>query len=79
LRGALQGAVHGCDRRPERLRDLLGGETEHLPKNEHGALPRREVLERRDERQLDGLALLVASLGRGIAVLDAERLVRVRL
>jgi hypothetical protein len=37
------------------------------------------VLQRRDEGELDGLALLVASLGRGVPVLDGESLVRIRL
>jgi hypothetical protein len=37
------------------------------------------VLERGDEGKLDALALLVAGLGRGIAVLEAQPLVRVGL
>ena len=40
---------------------------------------RRQVLERGDERELHALALLVARLGRGEPVLDAEQLVGVRL
>ena len=79
LVGALQGAVHGCDCRPERLRDLLGGETEHLAEDEHCPLSRRQVLERRHERQLHGLSLLVAGLGRRIALLEAQHLVGVGL
>jgi hypothetical protein len=37
------------------------------------------VLKRGDEGELDGLALLVASLGRGIPVFKPERLIGVRL
>jgi hypothetical protein len=37
------------------------------------------VLQRGDKRELDALALLVARLGRGIAVLEPEVLLRVRL
>ena len=77
--GALQRAVDGGDRRLERLRDLPGREAEHLAKDQHRALVGRQVLKRGDERELHGLALLVAGLGRGVAVLEAERLVRVRL
>ena len=55
------------------------GESEHLAEDEHRALPRRQVLQCRDEGKLDGLALLVASLGRRVAVRDAQPLVRVRL
>src|SRR5215210_3863681 len=43
--GALEGAVHRRDRGLERLRDLLGGETEHLAQNQDGVLSRRQVLE----------------------------------
>ena len=39
-------------------------EAEHLAQDQHRALARGQVLERRDERQLDALALLVARLGR---------------
>ena len=72
LAGALQGAVHRGDGRLERLGDLAGREAEHLAQDQHGALVGRQVLERRDERQLDALALLVARLGRGKAVLEAQ-------
>ena len=61
------------------VRDLLGRVAEHLAQDQHGALARREVLERGDERELDALAQLVARLGPGEPVLQAELLVRVRL
>ena len=76
---ALQGAVDRRRRRLERVGDLAAREAEHVAQDQHGALARRQVLERGDERELDALALLVASLGRGEAVLEAEPLVRVRL
>ena len=44
---------------------------EHLAQDEHGALARREVLERGDEGELDTLALLVAHIGRGLAPREA--------
>src|SRR5207248_5097570 len=43
------------------------------------ALARGQALQRRDERQLDALAALVASLGTGDAVLEPQQLVGVRL
>ncbi len=46
---------------------------------EHRALGGRQVLQRRDEGELDGLALLVACVRRGIAVPEPQRLVRVGL
>ncbi len=63
----------------QRLGDLLGREAEHLAQDQHRALGGRQVLERGDERELDALAPLVAGLGRGEAVLDAQDLVRVGL
>ena len=62
---ALENAVDGVGRRVERLTDLRGGEAEDVAKDQHRPLPRRQVLERRDKRQLDALALLVARVGRG--------------
>jgi hypothetical protein len=76
LPGPLQRAVHGGDARVERLRRLLRREAEHLAQDERRALVRGEVLERGDERQLHALAQLVAGLGRGVAVLEAEPLIR---
>ena len=58
---------------------LLGGEAEHLAEDQRRALAWRQVLERGDEGELDALALLVARLGRRVAVLHAELLVRVGL
>jgi len=54
--GALEGAVHRRDRGLERLRDLLGGEAQHLTKDQHGALIGRQMLERGDEGHADRLA-----------------------
>src|SRR4029453_11675686 len=65
LAGALQGTVHRGDGRLERLGDLAGREAEHVALEQDGALVGRQMLERRDERQLHALALLVASLRRG--------------
>jgi hypothetical protein len=62
---ALENAVDGVGRRVERLADLRGGEAEDVAKDQRRPLPRRQVLERCDERQLDALALLVACVGRG--------------
>ena len=41
---ALQSAIDGLRSGLERLGDLLAGEPEHVTKNQHGALTRREVL-----------------------------------
>ena len=76
LAGALQGAVDRSDRRLQRLRHPSGREAEHLAQKEDGALRGREVLERRDERELNRLALLVARLGRRVAVQRRERRIR---
>ena len=70
LAGTLERAVHGGDGRVERLRCLLRGEPEHVAQDQRGALPRGQVLERRDEGQLERLTALVA-LGRGGAVRHA--------
>ena len=79
---ALERAVDGLGRRLERVGDLGAGEAEHVAQDQHRALTRRQVLERRHERQLHALALLVTSLGPGEAVregavgvgLDPDRL-----
>jgi len=63
----------------ERLCGLPGGEAEDIAQNQGGALAARQVLQRRDERQLQRLASFVARLGPRGAVGDAERLVRVGL
>src|SRR4029453_8089587 len=65
LAGALQGTVHRGDGRLERLGDLAGRKAEHIALEQDGTLVGRQMLERRDERQLHALALLVASLRRG--------------
>ena len=77
LASALEGAVHGGDRGVERLGHLARGEAEHLAQDQSRALVGGQVLERRHERQLDALAQLVARLGAGRAVLEAEALVRI--
>src|SRR5262249_30115707 len=79
LAGALQGAVYGYDRRAQRLRDLLGREPQHVSENEHHPLSRRQVPECHDERKLHRLALLVAALGCGVPILEAQQLFRGRL
>ena len=43
--------------------DLGGGEAQHLEQQQRGALVAGQVLQRGDERELDGLALLVAAPG----------------
>ena len=57
-RGArpLERAVHRRDARVEQLGDLAGLPAEHLAQDQDRALLRRQALERRDERQADGLA-----------------------
>ncbi len=54
--GPLQRAVHGRDARLEQLGHLVGVPAQHLAQDEHRSLPRREVLERGDEREADRLA-----------------------
>ena len=61
LAGALQGAVDRSDRRL-RASATSGREAEHLAQKEDGAL-RGRVLERRDERELNRLALLGSASG----------------
>ena len=79
LARALERAVHRLHGRLERIGHLARGEPEHLAEDQRGALVRGQVLERGGERELDALAPLVAGLGRGEPVLEAELLVRVGL
>ena len=72
--GALEGAVHRRDGRVEKLRDLGGLPAQHLAEDQDGALTRREVLERGDEREPHGLARLGHC--RRIAVRHDERVGR---
>ena len=58
---------------------LARREAEHVAEDEHGALARRQVLERRDEGELDALALLVARLRTGEPVLEAQPLIGIGL
>jgi hypothetical protein len=53
---SLERAVHGRDGGVEQLGDLRGLPTQHLAQDQHGPLPRREVLEGGDEGELDALA-----------------------
>jgi hypothetical protein len=53
--GPLQGAVRRDDTCLEKQCCLLGGPPEDVAEEEHGALSRRQVLDRRDERQLNRL------------------------
>ena len=50
-----------------------------LAQDQDRPLARRQLLHRRDEGELERLELLVAGVGRGVAVLDLQRLVRVGL
>ena len=52
----LQRAVDRGDARVEELGHLARLPAQHLAQDQHGALPRRQVLERGDERQPDRLA-----------------------
>nr|BFE69445.1 hypothetical protein GCM10020092_027460 [Actinoplanes digitatis] len=79
--GPLQRAVHGVDGVTEELRDVLRQPAEHVPQDQHGPRARREVLDRDQVRQLDGLprdgdGLRLVRAGRGQLV---EQPVRVRL
>ena len=49
--GALQRAVHAGDAHLEELRDLGGLPAHHLAEDERGALLRRQMLQRGDERE----------------------------
>ncbi len=58
---------------------LAGGVAEDLTQDQHRALVRRQVLEGRDEGQLDRLAALVAGVGTDQPVLELELVVGIRL
>src|SRR5947208_3619704 len=72
LAGALQGAVDRGDSRLECVGDLCRRETEHFAKDQHSALIRGEMLERRYERQLDALAQLIPRLWRSEAIVESN-------
>jgi hypothetical protein len=55
--GPLQGAVRRGDGGVEQLGDLGGGEGEHVAEDQHGPLPRRQLLQGGDEREPDRVAL----------------------
>src|SRR5206468_3533472 len=61
--GALERAIDGGDAGLEQLGDLRRLPAENLAENQHGPLPRREVLERGDEREPERLTGL-RDLGR---------------
>ena len=58
----LQGAVHRRHRGVEHGGDLDRGPAQDVGQQQHGALARRQLLDRRDERETDGLAQLVAGV-----------------
>ena len=78
LAGALQRAVDRRRAGAQQLGDLVSREAENLAQDEHRALASREVLQGRDEGQLERFALLVTSLRRSVAVLDGDLVVGVR-
>jgi hypothetical protein len=67
LPGALQRAVHRGRRGVQDLRDLRGGELQHLTQDQHGALSTGQVLQCGDEGQLHALPSQVARRGIGVA------------
>jgi hypothetical protein len=76
----LQGAVDRRLRGTQHRRDLDRSKAHHVAQHEHRALARRQVLQRRHERQAHGLAGLVARLGSGRPIGHAvQERVRVRL
>ena len=50
---AEQGAVDGGHARAQQFGDFSGGPVEHVAQQQDGALPRRQVLQGRDECQPD--------------------------
>ena len=79
LAPASQHAVDRRDGSPQEIGCLAGGETEHVAQDQHGTLAGRQVLQRRDECQLDALPLLETGLGSRVAVRDPELLIGVGL
>jgi hypothetical protein len=74
--GPLQRAVDGGDGEVELLRGLLRGQPDDVAEDQHGARPRRHVLDRDEVGELDGLLRdqLLVRAGRGV-----EQRVRIRL
>jgi hypothetical protein len=66
--GPLHRAVHRRGRGVEDPGDLGGGEPEHFPEEQHRALGARQVLQRRNECQLDALPAQVRRLRLGLVV-----------
>jgi hypothetical protein len=64
----LQRAVDRGGRRVKLLGHLGRGEAEHLAQDQRRPLQRGQVLQRRDERELDALAGQVVRLGRDVGV-----------
>ena len=77
--GTLEQAVDRSRRRFQGGGHLRPGKAEHVPQDQDGALTGRQMLERRDERQLDRLALQVASLGAAKSLIDTQFRVRIWL
>jgi len=76
----LQRAVDRVQAPPEDVGGLGGAEAERVPQHQRGPLPGRQLLQRRDERERDGLPGLVPRLraGRDVGQLG-EQQVRVGL
>ena len=64
----LQRAVDRGGRRIKLIGHLGRGEAEHIAQDQRRPLGRRQVLQRRDVRELDGLAGKVVRLGRDVGV-----------
>jgi predicted dithiol-disulfide oxidoreductase (DUF899 family) len=69
---ALERGVHGGSCHLECLGDLSGREAEDIAEDEDRSLFRRDVLQRGNERELDGLTLLVAGVWGGESVLEFD-------
>jgi hypothetical protein len=74
---ALQGAVDRDGRRVEGLGGFAGREAEHVANNQCGALSCRQVLERRDEGELDTLELLIAGVRAGQPARQRKPVIRI--
>jgi hypothetical protein len=68
----LKGTVHGRCGRLQELGHLSSREPEDLTEEQDSTLIRRQVLQRHDEGQLHGLALLIARLWVRTRVFDLQ-------
>src|SRR4029450_8111424 len=75
--GPKERPVDACHRGLERLRGLLGGETEDVAEDQHGSLASGQVVQGGDDGQLELLAPLIPSLRLCVAIGVAKRLVLV--